>query len=47
MNFLAGEAAYLVYACLATFSFMMLCGCVAVFSSAVFVRSIYSQIRSD
>jgi ABC-type uncharacterized transport system permease subunit len=47
MNFVMGELVYLIYAVLATLSFVMLCGCVAVFASAMFVHSIYSEIRSE
>ena len=45
MNLLASEVVYMVYATVATISFMVVCGSVAVAASMLFVVGIYSKVK--
>jgi len=47
MDLFAGELIYLVWASLATYSMMVMCGMIALLASAQFVESIYGNIKSD
>jgi hypothetical protein len=47
MDMLAGELIYFIYAALATYSMSVMCGCISVCASWLFVTGIYENIKSD